>query len=408
MRDTRRARLTLGLLLAVALILITVDHRAGNDRVLGPVRDFASAVFGKAERVGAAVTRPITGFVTMLRDAPTARRVITDLRKENARLRDEVSANRLDRARAEKLDRMLGLAGLGRYRIVPAQVVARRTVAGFEDTVEIDVGTGDGIRPDMTVLSDVGLVGRIVQAGPDSSTVALLTDPALSAGARLEGGNELGVVSGLGEAGGGGNLIRFRLLDSTVPIGVGRRIVSFGSQQSKPYVPGVPIGIVERVDNTPGEVTRTAYARPFTDFSALDVVGVVVAAPKRDPRDAVLPPVPKPPKPRPEEQRRGDADRGRERGSLEAEWGLVAGDDPRAAAERRSRGGAPEAAQERRGRNGTRAVGGEQHAQEPPAAREPRADRDQRAVHDQRAGRAGDSADAAHEPRRHDGRGGGN
>ncbi|OPG04293.1 rod shape-determining protein MreC [Microbispora sp. GKU 823] len=386
MRDTRRARLTLGLLLAVALILITVDHRAGNDHVLGPVRDFTGAVFGKVERVGAAVTRPITGFVGMLRDAPSAQRAIADLRKENARLRDEVSAQRLDKARAEKLDRMLGLAGLGRYRIVPAQVVARRTVAGFEDTVEIDAGTGDGIRPDMTVLSDAGLVGRVVQTGPAGSTVALLTDPALSAGARLEGGNELGVVSGLGEEGGGGNLIRFRLLDSTVPIGVGRRIVSFGSQQSKPYVPGVPIGVVERVDNTPGEVTRTAYARPFTNFSALDVVGVVVAAPKRDPRDAVLPPKPAPPKPPREDQRRGDEGRGQGHASLEAEWGLGdrgrgPGDESRATTEQRQAGeGRPEAARERRGRHGTQAVDGEQqpqeqfaqeqYGQEPPAAHE--------------------------------------
>lgn len=320
MRDTRRARLMLGLLLAVALILITVDNRAGSDRVLGPVRGFAGAVFGKVERVGAAVTGPITGFVGMLRDAPSARRVIGDLRKENARLRDEVSAQRLDRARSGKLDRMLGLAGLGRYRIVPAQVVARRTVAGFEDTVEIDVGAADGIRADMTVLSDQGLVGRVIQAGPASSTVALLTDPALSAGARLEGGNELGVVNGLGEAGGGGNLIKFRLLDSTVPIGVGRRIVSFGSQRSLPYVPGVPIGVVERIDNTPGEVTRTAYARPFTDFSALDVVGVVVAAPKRDPRDSVLPPVPPPP-PKPRDERRPGEHRTGQR-SLEEGFGL--------------------------------------------------------------------------------------
>lgn len=419
MRDTRRARLTLGILLAVALILITVDHRAGNNRVLGPVRDFASAVFGKAERVGAAVTRPITGFVGMLRDAPSARSTIAGLRKENARLRDEVSAQKLDRARAEKLDRMLGLAGLGRYRIVPAQVVARRTVAGFEDTVEIDAGTGDGIRPDMTVLSDAGLVGRVVQTGPAGSTVALLTDPALSAGARLEGGNELGVVSGLGEAGGGGNLVRFRLLDATVPIGVGRRIVSFGSQQSKPYVPGVPIGVVERVDNTPGEVTRTAYARPFTDFSALDVVGVVVAAPKRDPRDAVLPakpPPPKPPKPPREDQRRGDT-RGQGRASLEAEWGLDGrgrgtGDEARAATERQAREGRPEAAQERRGRNGAQAVDSEQRAQEQ-SAQERHAPQQQgrqqpaqeRQAHEPPAAHQPPAVEPRDAPRQHDGHG---
>lgn len=372
MRDTRRARLVLGLLLAAALVLITVDHRAGNDRVLGPVRQFASGVFGKVESAGAAVVRPITGFVGMLRAAPSAQRVIADLRKENARLRDEVSAQRLDKTRADKLDRMLGLAGLGRYRVVPAQVVARRTVPGFEDTVEIDAGTGDGIRADMTVLSDQGLVGRVIQAGPASSTVALLSDPALSAGARLEGGNELGVVSGLGEAGGGGNLVRFRLLDSTVPIGVGRRIVSFGSQQSRPYVPGVPIGVVERVENTPGEVTRTAYARPFTDFSALDVVGVVVAAPKRDPRDAVLPPVPQPPKPRKDDDRRPQ---GQGRTPIEAELGPQgrtgdrAQDRGRAAGQEHGAGdraahepatGPRPAAEERRGRHGAQAVDGQE------------------------------------------------
>ena len=64
----------------------------------------------------------------------------------------------------------------------------------------------------MTVLNGDGLVGRVVQAGPTTSTVVLLSDPASAAGARLEGGNEIGVVNGVGES---GRLVRFRLLDST-------------------------------------------------------------------------------------------------------------------------------------------------------------------------------------------------
>ncbi|GAA4567998.1 rod shape-determining protein MreC [Planotetraspora kaengkrachanensis] len=295
MRDTRRARLVIGVLLAAALILITVDHRAANGTLLAPVRDVASSVFGRVEGATATVTGPITGFFKTISNAPGAERAITALRKENAQLKSDLDAQRLNRDRVMKLDRMLGLAGLGRYRIVPAQVVARRASPGFEDAVEIDIGTGDGVRTDMTVLSGDGLVGRVVHAGPSTSTVVLLTDPALAAGARMEGGNELGVVSGLGEAGGNDNLIKFRMLDSSSPVQVGRRIVSFGSQGSAPYVPGVPIGVIERVDTTPGELTRTAYARPFADFSSIDVVGVVTEAPKRDPRDSVLPPVPKPP-----------------------------------------------------------------------------------------------------------------
>jgi rod shape-determining protein MreC len=294
MRDTRRARLTLGLLLAVALVLITVDHRGGDRPIIGPLRDVTATVFGTVERASAAVTAPITGFFRTVTGAPTAERRIEALERENAALRARLAAQKLDKARAAQLDAMLGLAGLGRYRVLPGQIVARRATPGFEDAVEIDVGASDGVRSDMTVLNHDGLVGRVVRVGSVTSTVLLLTDPALSAGARLEGGDELGVVSGLGEIGNQGNLIRFRLLDSAAPLAAGQRIVSFGSQGGVPYVPGVPIGVIDRVEPVAGELTRIAYARPFANFSALDVVGVVVQAPARDPRDSVLPPGPTP------------------------------------------------------------------------------------------------------------------
>lgn len=289
MRDTRRARLVLGLLLAAALVLITVDHRGGQESPLEPLRAAGAAVFGRAEQAGAALLRPVGDVVEMLITAPAARRRIEELRRENARLRSELIAAGLDRRRADRLDRMLGLAGLGGYTVVPAQVIARRGVPGFEDTVEIDVGTADGVRPNMTVLSGEGLIGRVVRAGRHTAGVVLLTDPASSVGARLAGGEELGVVSGLGAAGGAARLMRFRLLDQTAALTPGHPVVSFGSQGGAPYVPGVPIGVIHRVEVTPGELTRTAYVRPYADFTALDVVGVVVRAPARDPRDAVLP-----------------------------------------------------------------------------------------------------------------------
>ncbi|GLX00704.1 rod shape-determining protein MreC [Microtetraspora sp. NBRC 16547] len=289
MRDSRRTRLILGILLAAALVLITVGHRSGDASVAGPLRQIASSVFGAAEQASTKVTEPVSTFFSMVTGAPGAKERIDGLKKENAQLRSRLAAAQLDRDRSKQLDRMLGLSGLGHYRVVPAQVIARRHTPGLEDNVEIDVGSRDGVRRDMTVLNGDGLVGRVIRTGPGTSTVILLTDPGSSAGARLEGGRELGVVSGLGENGKDGNLIRLRLLASTVPLKKGRRIVSFGSQNGTPYVPGVPIGEIERVQMTPGEVTRTAYARPYADFSALDVVGVVVRAPDRDPRDSVLP-----------------------------------------------------------------------------------------------------------------------
>ncbi|MCG5219745.1 rod shape-determining protein MreC [Streptosporangium sp. KLBMP 9127] len=286
MRDTRRARLILGLLLAAALVLMTVDHRAGPGSPLGPLRGFGSTVFGTAEQAVTSVTRPVGDLFNALVGAPGAQGRLKELQAENQRLKSRLAEERLAKENSAELRKVLGVAGLGSYTIVAGRVVARRGLPGFEDTVEIDAGSVDGVRPEMTVLNGEGLVGRVVQVGPTTSTVLLLSDPASSAGARLEGGNEVGVVNGVGES---GRLVRLRLLDPTAALMAGTRIVSFGSQRGAPYVPGVPIGVIERVESTPGELTRVAYARPFADLTALDVVGVVVRAPARDPRDAVLP-----------------------------------------------------------------------------------------------------------------------
>lgn len=302
MKDSRRSRLFLGLLLAVALVLITVDHRSENTPVFGPLRTIVTSAFGAVERGVSTVTEPIGGFVGALAGAQGSREQITNLKAQNSKLEGELSSQRIDKRRSAELQAMLGLSGLGGYKVVPAQVVARRASPGFEDAVEIDAGTADGIKPDMTVLNGQGLVGRVVRATASTATVVLLCDPASSTGARIENSGELGVVSGLGANGNSGRRIMFRLLDSTLPIAAGTRLVSFGSQQGVPYVAGVPIGVIEKVEATPGELTRTAYARPFADLSSIDVVGVVVEGPKRDPRDALLPPAPKPaakPKPKP-------------------------------------------------------------------------------------------------------------
>ncbi|GAA4607396.1 rod shape-determining protein MreC [Actinoallomurus liliacearum] len=295
MNDTRRTRAVLGILLLISLAMITVDYRGGEDSPLRGLRSFGEAIFGPIEDASAAVITPVGHALDTIIGSPDAHRRINRLERENQRLRQQLRATQIDKSRAEQLHQLLGTAGLGGYRIVAAQVISAGE--GVEETVTIDAGSGDGVRADMTVITGDGLVGRITRVGPTTSTVLLATDAASSVGGRLEGSGEIGVVRGTGRR--SGSPLTFELLDSTVEIKPGQRIVSFGSQGNRPYVPGVPIGTVIRIERTPGSLTRTAVVRPFTHFTGLDVVGVVVAPPKKNPRDAVLPPAPPKPPPSP-------------------------------------------------------------------------------------------------------------
>jgi rod shape-determining protein MreC len=147
----------------------------------------------------------------------------------------------------------------------------------------------------MTVLNGDGLVGRVKTSGPTTSTVLLAIDPESSVGVRLEGSMEVGFTTGQGVRDRGE--LDLRLLDGQSTVSAGDRLVSFGSQGDRPYVPGVPVGDVVSVQGTPGSQTRTASVRPYVDFTSLDLVGVVVEPPRTDPRDAVLPPRPGTPQP---------------------------------------------------------------------------------------------------------------
>lgn len=288
MNDTRRTRAVLGVLLLISLAMITIDYRGGDDSPLSALRGFGEAIFGPIEEGATAVVRPVAGAVHTLTGAPSAHKKINRLEQENQRLRAQLRGSQIDKRRADQLDRLLGASGTGGYRIVPAEVISAGQ--GLEDTISLDVGGTNGVKPDMTVLSGDGLVGRVTRVGPTTSTVMLATDAASSVGGRLESSNEIGIVQGTGRR--AGSALKFQLLDSTVVMEPGQRIVSFGSEGDRPYVPGVPIGTITKVERPSGSLTHTAIVRPFVDFTALDVVGVVVGAPKKNPRDALLPPSP--------------------------------------------------------------------------------------------------------------------
>jgi rod shape-determining protein MreC len=282
-------RLVLGVLLIAAVALITVDFRSGGS---SPLRGVGSRVFGPVERITSDVTSPVSSLFDSITGGSSANNRIAALQAANARLRAELSAEQVSKSDEAQLSSLLGLAGRGGYRIVPASVIA----AGqdYANSVTLDVGSRDGIRAQETVLNGAGLVGTVTQVGPDTSTVLLATDASSVVGARMAGTNQIGYVTGTGKSLSGPRELRLRLFDTNAVLHPGESLVTFGSVQNRPYVPGVPIGEVSKVQGNVGSLTQTALVTPFVNFTSLGVVGVVIAGPAGNPRDSVLPPRPKP------------------------------------------------------------------------------------------------------------------
>jgi rod shape-determining protein MreC len=270
LHDTRRGQIALAALLALALALVATDLLGGS----AALRGIGGAVFGGAERGVRSVTSPIAAFVERGAGRAQPTRKEQALERELIKLKARLNSEQLNNRKYGQLAGLLRLPDQGRHRIIAADVIG--IGQRYQQAVTLDVGSGKGVRPQQTVLSASGLVGTVTSVSPSTCTVLLATDPAAVAGVRLAGSGQLGWVTGATTSRTGQALLLLHVLGSGSTVALGQQLVTAGSVNNRPYVAGVPVGVVTKVA-AGGGLTRTALVRPFTDFSALEVVGVVVA-----------------------------------------------------------------------------------------------------------------------------------
>ncbi|TEX50367.1 MAG: hypothetical protein B7C55_10990 [Actinomycetales bacterium mxb001] len=285
MRDSRRPRIVLAVLVLISITMILLDLRGGASGPLGPLRALGATVIGPLERATASFVIPVRTYVQSVAGVGDKDRIIAELTAENDNLRAELDTVANDKARIADLEELLGLIDVNEYVTVPGQIIAVGPAQGFAWTVTVDAGSRDGVEPDMSVISGKGLVGRVISVSPSTATVLLLVDATSTVGGRLAGTSQIGIVSGTGRQ----DALQMQLLDPLAVVDVGETIVTFGSEGDRPYAPGIPIGTVKELRGTEGQLTRSAIVEPYVDVSVLDIVGIVLRAPDRPDRTPITP-----------------------------------------------------------------------------------------------------------------------
>jgi rod shape-determining protein MreC len=279
--ERRRARIVLATLMLASLVLITIDERAGAEGTLGRVRDGVATVFEPVQDGLAIVLRPLGGFFSGVTD-------LFHIRSDNARMKAELDVLR-DRRRSledlarenESLREVLGMrdklaAGNDRFRFLTAEVIALAP-SNFEWTITLDAGAADGVQLGMTVINGDGIVGRVIQVGPNASRVLLAIDRNFSAAVRVSRTRQHAYAQG-----GGTEPMRLNLLDPDSDVRQGDEVVT-STYSNAVFPDGIPLGAVDTVGVRTGLLGRDVLVRPYVDFTRLDFVLVILQAPPPQP-----------------------------------------------------------------------------------------------------------------------------
>jgi rod shape-determining protein MreC len=235
---------------------------------LHSVKTIASNVFFPFKYIG-------TGIYTHTANGITGFFHIKGVQKENEQLKYELAEMKAQVMMAGTLDdenkklRNM-LAFRARYfasRLIPAEIIGRSSSNWFE-VIEINRGTADNVLPDMAVVNEDGLVGRVYEVAQFSSKVLLISDPTSAVSILDSDTGDMAIVSGnsIGP-------LSIKFMPAIANIKVGDNIVTSGMSDIFPK--GIIVGKVKTVSKKDYDIFQKVEVAPAVNISRLDKLFVV-------------------------------------------------------------------------------------------------------------------------------------
>lgn len=195
------------------------------------------------------------------------------LREKNIKLANEVATLKEARLENIRLTKLLELKELTGADVVSASIV-NKSVVKRRNTITLNVGENDGVKLNMPVITDDGLVGKIVATSDGYSIAQILYNNDLRVTIKAQRSRVDGILTYDGVE----NLIVTNVPKSA-DVNAGDLIVT--SEYSNTFPAGIPVGIVREAGNL-DNLFKKLLISPSVDFGILEEVFVLKYLPNEE------------------------------------------------------------------------------------------------------------------------------
>lgn len=266
MRTGRSSRVSLFIVtLVIALGLVA----ASQFGLLGPLQGLIATPINAIAAVFNRIGFAINGNLAQVNDLEAARQRITELEDRLAQFQGELVELREVASDYDRLSALLNYETTRQNEdYLTANVIASDDPNTLLRTIIVDRGSRDGVGRGMAVVTDQGMIGRVLRVAADASQVLLITDPSSAVSGRLQTSRAVGSV--VGDL--SGNLtMTFIPLNAQVSVGDLAMTSGLGGN-----LPGdLVLGQVTSVQQFESELYQEATIRSLNNFDTLEIVLIV-------------------------------------------------------------------------------------------------------------------------------------
>jgi rod shape-determining protein MreC len=264
-----RVLLTTGTLLILALHLLSSGVRPGARaskpalvliEVLRPFQTFVAGITGGSS----GFVHDYFALVGVRRENAELRRRLAEFDSQQARMQELESENR-------RLADLLELRDVLATKAVAVNVIGSDANA-LSRTIIVGQGSRGGLRRDMAVIANEGVVGRLMVVAPDAARVLLIDDHNSALDAVDQRSRARGIVAGVIDDG-----LTMKYVDRSEDLRPGDRIVTSGMDGIFPR--GLLVGEVGRVSQEGPGLFLNVEVVPAVDFHKLEQLMVLTQKP---------------------------------------------------------------------------------------------------------------------------------
>jgi rod shape-determining protein MreC len=258
--------LALGAVVFVAIVLLSLPTRA-TSRLRLAVSSWFLPLFGLAN-AGQQLPADLADSVLPRRELL---RQIDSLRRENQQLKSQAIQSTAIARENDQLRALFNWQKQAQWKLKLANVVMRDP-ANWWRTIQIDLGSRDGIQTNQPVLVADGLVGRVSTVSYVSSQVVLIGDPNCRVSALVENTtHDMGVLTASGPL--DTSLVQLSYLESGANLKPGQNVVTSGLGGIFPK--GIPIGKIVDAQTIEYGLATEARVKLNASLGALEQVWVL-------------------------------------------------------------------------------------------------------------------------------------
>ena len=233
------------------------------------------------DNVGSKLVLPIQNGFTYLKNKISGNDSffadVDTLKDENKKLKDrnkelEQSLKEIENIKTENetLKEYLGLTEkYSNYKTIPGDVI-NKDISNYSRTITLNIGANDGVKKDMTVIAEEGLVGHVIAVTDSTAKVQTIIDPASSVSSMLSTTKEAIVCKGTLED---KATLKAMYIPTEASVIQGDTIQTSGLGGL--YPKGLQIGTIKKVVDTENLTDRYAQVSVSVDFNKLNSVLVI-------------------------------------------------------------------------------------------------------------------------------------